>query len=527
VTHLSRSLILGCSVLALAACGPEELASPGNGDITINYPSTPAPSPTPTPTPTGGTGTVTPAAGCPDLGTGDNLLDDGTITSPAGDYRVCTLPSLFTADATLPYVDGVIYQMNGRVDVGRDDGATADATDGVTGTNVDLTIDPGVILYGAEGVSGGSYLIVNRGSKLLADGDAEHPIIFTAESDVLGTAQDDTSALWGGVVLLGRAPVADCFAGGINQADQTKCEMRVEGIANNIPFFGGNTPDDSSGSLQYIQIRYSGFTLDLGSELQSLTLGGVGSGTTLDYIQSYNSSDDGTEFFGGHVNLKHFVAVGAEDDSLDIDSGAQANIQYALVVQRDNVGDKALENDSPADDKGAGTTIPNALPRTLTQVSNFTFWATSTGKVIEARGAGDITLANGVIYKPAASGTACIDDHGDEVAGQMGAQAAFYSVELDCATNAFTDTAVANGSDNTFGTNTLTGKYLNGDNEMNYTPIYDSATALSSFFDAVAYIGAVPKPAGTDLEWTKGWTCDSTTVSFGSGVSCKSLPVYN
>ncbi|BBC71958.1 conserved hypothetical protein [Altererythrobacter sp. B11] len=523
MTHLSRSLILGCSVLALAACGPEELASPGTGgDIIIENP---APTPTPTPTPTGGTGTVTPAAGCPTIGT-NALVDDGTITSPKGDYRVCTLPSTFTADATLPYVAGVVYRMNGRVNVGVDDGATADATDGVTGTNVNLTIEPGAILYGAEGVGGGSYMIVNRGSKLLANGTAARPIIFTAQSDILGTAQDDTSALWGGVVMLGRAPVADCFAGGINQSDQTKCEMRVEGIANDIPFFGGNTPTDSSGSVQYVQIRYSGFTLDLGGELQSLTLGGIGSGTTIDHVQSYNSSDDGVEFFGGHPQVKHFVVVGAEDDSFDVDSGAQLNLQYALAVQRANVGDRVLENDSPADDKGSGTTIPDALPRTLTQISNFTFWAASGANTINARGAGDITLANGVIYQPASS-QFCINDAG-HVGGGRGSILKFFSLELACVANAATNTAVANGngSANVFTTTTLATKYLNGDKEMNFTPIYN-ATTLSSFFDATAYIGAVARPAGSDLAWTRGWTCDSTTVSFGSGVSCKSLPVYN
>ena len=320
--------------------------------------------------------------------------------------------------------------------------------------------------------------------------------------------------------------MADCFAGGINQADQTKCEMRVEGIANNIPFFGGNTPTDSSGSLRYVQIRYSGFTLDLGSELQSLTLGGIGSGTTLDYIQSYNSSDDGTEFFGGHVNMRHFVAVGAEDDSIDTDSGVQANLENVLVVQRDNVGDKALENDSPPDDKGAGTTIPDALPRTLTQVTNFTFWATSTGKAIETRGASDLTLANGVIYKPTASGQPCLNNNGNVGSGR-GSFIQLFSTELDCTANSATNTAVANGSGNIFQTNTLTGKYLSGDNEMNYSPLFNAGSLSSFFVGPFTYVGSVPRPSGSEVPWARGWTCDSATVSFGSGSSCRSLPIFN
>jgi hypothetical protein len=525
VTTLTRSLVLGCSIIALSACGADDLGSPGsNGDINIgNIGGGGTPTPTPTPT----SSLVTPAATCPDLGTADGLLNNGTISGPTGEYRVCTLPSVFTADATLPYVKGVLYEMNGRVDVGRDDGPTTDASDGITGSNVDLAIAPGAILYGRENVSGGSYIVVQRGSKMLAEGTVERPIIFTAQDDVTGDVQDDSSGLWGGVVLLGRAPVSDCFSGGINQADQTRCQMRVEGIANNIPFFGGNTPNDSSGSLKYVQIRYSGFTLDLGGELQSLTLGGVGASTQLDYIQSYNSSDDGTEFFGGRVNLRHFVAVGAEDDSIDTDSGVQAQLQNILVVQRDNVGDRALENDSPPDDKGPGTTLPDALPRTLTEISNFTFWATSTADAINVRGASDVTLANGVIYKPSASGRSCLSNNGNVGAGRA-SLIRLFSIELDCVTNAATTAAIAagNGTANQFQTNSIEGKYLNGANETNFSPIYDAST-FGAFFMVTNYVGAVARPTGSETAWTRGWTCDSTVVSFNSGVSCKSLPVYN
>ncbi|MEN7537821.1 hypothetical protein [Aurantiacibacter flavus] len=525
MTNLSRSLIIGSSVLALAACGPESIGSPGsNGDINIgDIITNPTPAPTPAPTPTGSVA----AADCPTLpGTSDVLVDSGTISGPEGEWRVCTLPSLFSASTTLPYQAGTLYRMSGRVDVGVDDGPTVDNSDNVTGTLVELIIEPGVILYGEANFSGASYMVVNRGSKIFADGTAARPIIWTGEDDITGNATSTTSGLWGGLVLLGRAPVADCFAGGINQTDQTKCEMRVEGIANNIPFFGGDTPTDSSGSVTYNQIRYSGYTLDLGGELQSLTLGGVGSGTNLDYIQSYNSSDDGTEFFGGHVNMKHFVAVGAEDDSIDVDSGVQANLQHVVVVQRDNVGDRALESDSPPDDKGTGTTIPNALPRSKTTISNFSFWATGTNDAAESRGASDITLANGVIYKPSSANGVCVDDN-DNIGGGRGAEQILYSVLLDCATNSDTDEAIAAGSGNTEGTNTLSDKYINGATEQTYTPVYD-VSSLSSFFDTgLTYIGAVPTPAAGVTPWTRGWTCDSTTVSFGSGLSCQALPVYN
>ena len=520
MTHLTRSLVLGCSVLALAACGPEELGSPG-GDINIgeiDNSVTNPPAPAPTPTPTSGTG-VQPAAGCPTAGP-DALVDNGTITGPTGTYRVCALPTVFTEDARLPYVEGVLYALPGRVDVGSDDGPTADNADGITGSTATLTIDPGVIIYGA---TGRAYLVVQRGSQLVAEGTAERPIVFTSRDNVLGLSTDGSSAQWGGVVLLGRAPVADCATGTPNPADQTDCQMELEG-AINPPSFGGATPGDTSGSLAYVQIRYSGFTISEGSELQSLTTGGTGSGTGISFVQSYNSSDDGVELFGGVVNMDHFVVVGSEDDSYDIDSGAKADIQFAVAVQRAGVGDRVLELDSP----DADFTI-NALPRTNARFTNFTFWAAGGGdQAIAVRGAADLNLSNGVIVKP---NGICVSVSGDETAaGRSTADDAgppvFNSVAFQCSEGVGNEAVqafvTAGAGNNPAYTNTLTGLYLGGASETGFTPIFD-ATALSSFFAATTFIGAV----ATGTNWTQGWTCDSPTASFNSGSSCQSLPVYD
>jgi hypothetical protein len=546
VTHLSRSLILGTSILALAACGPEDLGSPGAngdiniGDIIIDNSTTNPPAPTPTPT---GTALVTPAANCPTLsGTAAQLTANGTITGDEGTWLVCTLPTLFTDSTKLERVDGVVYEMAGRVDVGTDDGPNATNSDGITGNKVTLTIDPGVILFGRDGAPGGAYIVVQRGSKLMADGTEEMPIIFTAEKNVTSEVTDFSSGLWGGVVLLGRAPVSDCYLGNFNPTNREECFMQIEGIADNVPVFGGNTADDSSGSVSYVQIRYSGYIIAPGNELQSLTLGGVGSGTNLHHIQSYNSSDDGTEWFGGSVNMKYFVAVGAEDDSVDVDAGVQGNLQYAAIIQREGYakdrGDKAVEVDSPNAEKDW---TPNTnLPRTNMQISNFSFWAVSASsanpdtRVTQTRGGGNLTLANGVIYKPY-GGTgqtrSCIADDGEQGGDgsasfpRTNSTIILYSVELDCNVDTRTQTAIDAGSGNKVQTNTLSGKYLNGDNEQDFTPVYNTL-APSTFFDASTVIGSVPRPAGSEVPWTRGWTCDSAIVSFGSGASCKSLPVY-
>ena len=139
----------------------------------------------------------------------------------------------------------------------------------------------------------------------------------------------------------------------------------------------------------------SGFVLSANSELQALTTEGIGSGTKLDHIMSFNSSDDGAEFFGGRVNMKHFISVGAEDDNLDTDTGVKANFQYVIVAQRPNVGDSIIEADSD-------NAVDGDTPRQNTRVANFTFiqrFANSAGNnaSILLRGGTDYTLVNGVL----------------------------------------------------------------------------------------------------------------------------------
>ncbi len=354
MTKFHRSLILGCSTLALVGCGADEIVSPGTGgNITINNPPA-TPTPTPTPTPTGTL--VTPANGCPTISDAQGLTDDGTITGPTGEYRVCTLPARFNSSSTLPFIEGLLYRMAGRVDVGSDGGPTETGAD----TDVTLSIDPGVIVY----ASGSAFLYVNRGNQIDAVGTAQRPIIFTSRDNVLGINNQNSSGQWGGIVLGGRAPVTDCIAGGATPGT-VDCERQVEGAAQPA-IFGGATPDDDSGNLEFVQIRYSGFVLSGDNELQSLTTGGTGSGTTFNNIMSYNSSDDGVEFFGGFVNMKNLVVVGAEDDSIDTDTGVKANLQYVVAVQRSEVGDAIIEADS-------NNGLQDQTPRQNTQISNATF----------------------------------------------------------------------------------------------------------------------------------------------------------
>lgn len=506
--------------MALAACGPDEIVSPGTGgNVTINNTTNnPAPTPTPTPTST----LVAAAAGCPTIANPVGLTDEGTITGPEGTWRVCALPARFTASSTLTQVKGLLYRLPGRVDVGTDQGAAS------TNTVVTLTVDPGVIVYG----SGAAFLNVNRGNKISAVGTSTKPIIFTSRDNVLGLNNDNSSGQWGGVVLAGRAPVTDCAAPGATPGT-TACERQVEGAVDPA-LFGGANSADNSGTMKFVQIRYSGFVLSGNSELQSLTTGGTGSGTVLENIQSVNSSDDGVEFFGGTVNIKNLIVAGAEDDGLDTDVGVKANMQFVLVAQRAGVGDTAIEHDS-------SNGLEAQTPRSNVKLANATLIQRNTlDQVIRIRGGGDYTIANSVVIDQS-TGTAClrVDDAATIAAASAGADEAgppvFNSVAFQCsvktrngsnggATAAAAEALVTSGTGNNLAfTNTLTASFLAGANETGFSPIFN-ATLLGSYFATTTYIGAL----STTNNWTTGWTCDSLAASFGSNTgSCLRIPVFS
>ena len=522
-------LLAGCSALTLAGCGAEDIASPGTGgNITINNP---APAPTPTPTATGGT--VTAAAGCPTVAGPDALVNDGTITGPTGTWRVCSLPSRVKTSLTLPKVAGVLYQLNGRTDVGCDGGfnvptAAAPFTSSTVGcttpltadTAVTLTIEPGVILFGATGQS---WLAVNRGNRISAIGSSTRPIVITSRDNVLGLNSDSSQGQWGGVVLMGRARTTDCTTGTV--AANT-CERQTEGSADPARF-GGTNDADNSGRMSFVQIRYSGFILGANVELQALTTEAIGSGTVLDHIQSHNSSDDGAEFFGGSVNLKHYIATGADDDSLDVDTGAQMNVQYALLLPRATRGDALMEIDSNGNEADT--------PRTTLRVANFTAIQPQVSSDNEAadqaatlfRGNSDTTLINGILLAPNnecirmnASGTTPATLTARSVVLQCNAAKFIGSGNYTAAQVAGFFGSGANGNNDAF-TPTLSSLFINGTNETG-AAAFDPRT-LSTFFDTTTWIGAV-RNSGDN--WYSGWTCNSATADFGSGNSgaCTSLP---
>src|SRR5688572_29196597 len=505
---------------ALTGCGADDISSPGNsGNVTINNAAPPAPPPAPPPA---GPSLVTPASGCPTIPDPAGLRDAGTITGPTGEYRVCELPARLTVSATLEKFPGLLYSINGRVDVGTDRGAapTADAP-------VVLTVRPGVVLYG---VTGTSWLVVNRGNRISAVGTATSPIVFTSRDNVLGLANDNSQGQWGGVVLLGRAPITDCTVAPAATPGTVACERQTEGAVDPA-YFGGATANDNSGSIDYVQIRYSGYVLSGNSELQSLTLGGVGSGTTVRHFQTHNSSDDGFEIFGGRTAMRHVVVTGADDDNVDVDTGYQGTIQYVIAVQKTSGNaDSMIELDS-------ANALEDNTPRTHMKLANFTFVhrnpATANNAAMLIRGKSDATLVNGVVTSP----MACLRLNGTNILtadapNQKLGPPNFQSVVMQCsAGGAFVgsggvtaqqvaDVFALGSNNNAAFTSSLTNTFVNGANETAVTAT-DPKT-LDAAFDTTTYVGAVRDASDT---WYAGWTCNSSTADFGTtSTDCSSLP---
>lgn len=204
-----------------------------------------------------------------------------------------------------------------------------------------IQIDAGTTIKGIPGTTTtpGGGLVITRGAKIEAVGTATSPIVFTTNSATPASGQT------AGLIILGRATT--------NVGDTAKIEG-IGGVPPLIPYFGGSVDNDNSGILKYVRIQYAGFELSTDNEINGLTLGGVGSGTTIDYVEVYKAADDGIEFFGGTVNASHIVIVNPLDDGLDFDNGYRGRIQYALVVEDTTRADKSASNGIESDNNATG-----------------------------------------------------------------------------------------------------------------------------------------------------------------------------
>ncbi|HEY0057161.1 MAG TPA: hypothetical protein VGB63_17570 [Pedobacter sp.] len=254
--------------------------------------------------------------------------DDGPILPIAPETVTGTITSNKTLTADRVWIlKGYVYVNNGAT----------------------LTVEPGTVIKGDISEKGA--LIIERGSKLMANGTAAKPIVFTSGVAAGSRAPGD----WGGIVILGRATT------------NKGTEVLIEGGINKN--YGGTIDNDNSGVLRYVRIEYAGISAFQSSEINGLTLGGVGNGTVLENIQVSFSNDDAYEFFGGTVNAKNLVAFATSDDDFDFDFGYRGSIQFGLALRNPAFGDTDQNNGIECDNDGSST---NATPTTRPVLSNFT-----------------------------------------------------------------------------------------------------------------------------------------------------------
>ena len=316
------ALLLG---LALGVAGCRDSGSDGDLIVITNN---------------GGGGTAPTGSGST-VGGGDFTL---VLTDPAGGTVLQNaagtqrrIAGAFEQDLT--FESTYTWILDAPVFFGKDDAS-------VTPT---LTIQPGTTILGRGGTPP-SMLVIRRGAKIMADGTPSAPIVFTSVQPAGSRSAGD----WGGLIINGRAPVNNVGAGG------------------ELPFgeggsgrYGGTDPADSSGVLRYVRVEYGGHVFTSDDELNGIAFQGVGSGTTIDFVQVHKNADDGVEFFGGTVNVKHLLITGCLDDSLDWTSGWVGRVQFVVLQQWVGGADNGIEGDNLEANN-------DATPRSHPLISNMT-----------------------------------------------------------------------------------------------------------------------------------------------------------
>lgn len=344
-----------------------------------------------------------------------------------------------------------------------------------------LTVLPGTVVQGGQT---NSAIVIQRYSKIMAEGTATQPIVFTSAQPVGMRAALD----WGGVIINGRAPINNPETG----------DAQGEGVP---ALYGGNDPADNSGVLKYVRIEFAGGKISGTNEFNGLALQGVGSGTVIDYLQTHMTEDDGIEFFGGSVNAKHLVVTGANDDLLDWTDGWKGKVQFAFLQKLANSGPQSSDPRGIEADNREGA--PTRMPMSSPILSNITLvnGRTDVGDGIRLRRgtAGQVwnTVVKGFptcLYVDAAAGA-------NVGAGTLVVQ----NLVLDCATATGQDAMDTSATALIMGKTVVTsmagigadGRPMAGSPALNI-----GATSTDPFFTPTTYAGAFD---GT-TDWTMGWT---------------------
>ncbi|HNL65621.1 MAG TPA: hypothetical protein PKL81_11040 [Ferruginibacter sp.] len=232
--------------------------------------------------------------------------------------------------------------------------------------NHTMTIEPGTVIKGSYSGTDVAALVITRGSKIMAQGTANEPIVFTSLSP------NPQSGDWGGIVICGKAGYNLSYNGtpGLFQVEGGIDNAFGDGLAGSGDATAPTPIDnDNSGVLQYVRIEYAGYAFQPDKEVNSLTLACVGSGTTIDHIQVTYAKDDAYEWFGGSVNCKYLIAWKTQDDDFDTDNGYSGKVQFGLVIRDSLIADISTSEAFESDNNATGTT---ATPKTRAIFSNIT-----------------------------------------------------------------------------------------------------------------------------------------------------------
>jgi hypothetical protein len=264
------------------------------------------------------------------------------------------------ADLTIPFISGVhIFQDSLFVGEDIDSGAALASGEGPT-----LTIAAGSTLVFQDAAD---YVLINRGSRIVANGSPTSPITFTSFTDAVSdTAGANDVQQWGGIVINGNGITNNC-----SDADRTNdtCHVLSEGQPSH---YGGDDNEEDSGILRYVVVKHTGFEVAPGNELNGITFNAVGSGTTVENVEVYSTYDDGYEFFGGAVNLTNAIALYARDDSFDYSDGYVGTIRNPLVIHWRSDGNRCIEGDNIGEARADAGVDLDTAPLTEPSILNMT-----------------------------------------------------------------------------------------------------------------------------------------------------------
>ncbi|NMP29930.1 hypothetical protein HII17_00025 [Thalassotalea sp. M1531] len=468
------------AALVLAGCGGDiKLSSEVDNSVGDTIINNPAP--------------VNPDTGVELPGVPSTTLSAEVSAAVGFDVQVQVIDGQVDEDTTLASSDGskpVFYAISGALEV------MADAT---------LTIEKDAVLFGQ---SGNDYLVVHRDGKIMAEGTKQEPIIFTSLQDVKG--EEATAGQWGGIVILGNAPSNKC------PSDGSECALQVEGVAEGA-VFGGEDWEDNSGVLKYVVVKFAGYEIAPDNELNGVTFGGVGSGTTVDYLQVHANADDGVEFFGGAVDVKHLVLTGNKDDSIDWDNGFKGRIQHVFVQHAANAGEanRAIEadNDGSTPDKEP---MSNPTIANMTIIGNNFDTADKDSEGIYLREGTSASIYNTVVTGPSEMGECLEFEAGQTVTNAESGNIVFQNSTMAC-----------NNGENFKGSDgfDLAAWFTAEDSNMVSTSILvdedgvpsaqspllgagQDVSAVDTWFDVTDYQGAFDGSS----DWREGWA-----FGFGGG----------